>query len=83
MGSKYYHKMNCTNQICCFIKQQDVCVGFSHTITHDIRKVGWVVHVDALSVAHIQQCGVFYVKMETQQLLLNGESQCFHCQEKR
>lgn len=52
-------------------------------LTADSRKVGGVVHLDALSVAHIQQGGVFFVKMETQQLLLNGESQCFHCGEER
>lgn len=60
-----------------------MCVGFFHTITKDGRKVGGMMHVDAFSVAHIQQGGVFYVKMETQQLLLNGEGRCFHCEAKR
>lgn len=58
---------------------KEMCLGFSHTITYDGRKVGGMTRVDALSVAHIQQRGVFYVKMETMQILLNWESQRFHC----
>ena len=69
--------------LCLDIKQQETCLGFSHTITYDVRNVGGMMHVDALSVAHIQQGGIFYVTMEAQHIILNGESQRFHCEEKR
>lgn len=52
---------------------------WSGTITRDGREVGGLVHVDVLSVAHIQQGGVLHT--EVQQLLLNGESQRLHCKE--
>lgn len=60
-----------------------MCGDFSHSITDDGGKVGGMIHVDVLSVAPIEQGGVLNVKMETQQLILKGESQCFHCEEKK
>ena len=41
-----------------------------------------MMHVDALSIAQIQQGGVFYVKMEIQCLFLKGKGQCFDYAEK-
>lgn len=42
-----------------------------------------MMHVYALSVADIQQSGVFYVMMETQQVFPNGEIEGFHYQDKK
>lgn len=53
------------------------------TITNDVRKVGGLMHVDAHSVARIQQGGVFYVTINIQQLFLNWESPRFSCEKKR
>lgn len=40
-----------------------------------------MMHAYALSVADIQQGGVFYMQIETQQIFLNGKIKSFHCQD--
>lgn len=42
-----------------------------------------MMHVYALSMADIQQSGVFYVTMEIQQVFLNGKIEGFHYQHKK
>lgn len=51
---------------------KELCVRVCHSVTRDVGEVGRLMHVNAHSMARVQQRGVFDVHVEIRQLFLGG-----------